>query len=449
MSSNPFFQEKREGKDVEMRNYNYPDYLSYPNYPGVAIVPATPPEPPKKEVEGEWRGWLTVLGAWCNVFATFGMISSFGVFQDFYARVYLTNYTPSQIGWIGSFQVFLMFFCGIPAGILFDAGYFWPMITSAAFIYNLSHFLLSTVPPQNLGRIFAAQGFGAGLGLGFSFLPAMSLTARHFNKKRAWAMGIAVSGSSIGGMVFPVMLNKLIVKHGFAYAVRAAAGLTTAMMAISLLLMRMPKNLAKPEGPKPSIAEFFKDIKYALALLGVFIGAFGIFFPLFYIQLYAALHHVNLDLAFYTVTILNGASTFGRLVPNLLADSYGSMNLWVLACAASALLIFCMFAITAASAIIVFCILYGFFSGAVFSLVGPLFASMARNPQEVGARMGLGYGLMAFSFLGTSPISGALLTDEYHWNRAIIFAGVMVAAGSGPLLISRMWVAREKGTWRV
>jgi hypothetical protein len=66
------------------------------------------------------------------------MISSFGVFQDFYARFYLTNYTPSQIGWIGSFQLFLMFFFGIPAGILFDAGFFYPMVITAAFIYNLS-----------------------------------------------------------------------------------------------------------------------------------------------------------------------------------------------------------------------------------------------------------------------------------------------------------------------
>jgi MCP family monocarboxylic acid transporter-like MFS transporter 10 len=50
------------------------------------------------------------------------MINAFGVFQDFYSRFYLTNYTPSQIGWIGSFQIFCMLFFGIPAGILFDAG---------------------------------------------------------------------------------------------------------------------------------------------------------------------------------------------------------------------------------------------------------------------------------------------------------------------------------------
>jgi MCP family monocarboxylic acid transporter-like MFS transporter 10 len=66
------------------------------------------------------------------------MINAFGVFQDFYSRFYLTNYTPSQIGWIGSFQIFCMLFFGIPAGILFDAGYFYPMIIFASILYNVS-----------------------------------------------------------------------------------------------------------------------------------------------------------------------------------------------------------------------------------------------------------------------------------------------------------------------
>jgi hypothetical protein len=38
--------------------------------------------------------------------------------------------------------------------------------------------------------------------------------------------------------------------------------------------------------------------------------------------------------------------------------------------------------------------------------------------------MGIGYGVTAFSFLGSSPISGALLTSEYKWSRAIVFNGV-------------------------
>jgi hypothetical protein len=44
---------------------------------------------------------------WCMLFCAFGLTNSHGVYQDYYVRVHLSNYSPSTIGWIGSFQVFL------------------------------------------------------------------------------------------------------------------------------------------------------------------------------------------------------------------------------------------------------------------------------------------------------------------------------------------------------
>lgn len=41
------------------------------------------------------------------MFSTFGLTNAYGVYQDYYVRVHLSNYPPSTIGWIGSFQVFL------------------------------------------------------------------------------------------------------------------------------------------------------------------------------------------------------------------------------------------------------------------------------------------------------------------------------------------------------
>jgi len=41
------------------------------------------------------------------LFCAFGLTNSHGVYQDYYVRVHLSNYSPSTIGWIGSFQVFL------------------------------------------------------------------------------------------------------------------------------------------------------------------------------------------------------------------------------------------------------------------------------------------------------------------------------------------------------
>jgi len=82
-------------------------------------------------------------------------INTFGVYQDFYVREYLTNYTPSEIGynvsiislfelffivvrrWIGGVQVFLNLFLGAITGRLFDKGYLYVSPGSAFLGYNL------------------------------------------------------------------------------------------------------------------------------------------------------------------------------------------------------------------------------------------------------------------------------------------------------------------------
>lgn len=66
-------------------------------------------------------------------FCTFGFASSFGVFQDYY--VLAGTSTSSNISWIGSLQLFLLFFVGLPAGRLFDAGYFHPLIFCGSILY--------------------------------------------------------------------------------------------------------------------------------------------------------------------------------------------------------------------------------------------------------------------------------------------------------------------------
>lgn len=111
----------------------------------------------------------------------------------------------------------------------------------------LSVFALMMVSlAQDYYNIFLSQGVALGIGLGTLFLPSVGVISHHFAKRRALATGIVVSGSSCGGVVFPVsfsyssicsiasssstlclcqmMLNKLFDgSAGFGWAVRATA----------------------------------------------------------------------------------------------------------------------------------------------------------------------------------------------------------------------------------
>lgn len=90
--------------------------------------------------DGGMRAWMTVVGVcvgagavkprgadgavrrWFLSAATYGAVLSFGVLEDYYVRVYMTNKTSSQISWIGSTQLGLLQLCGVVSGRLFDEG---------------------------------------------------------------------------------------------------------------------------------------------------------------------------------------------------------------------------------------------------------------------------------------------------------------------------------------
>lgn len=83
---------------------------------------------------------------WLISFSTFGYTQSFGVFEDYYTLAGTSS--PSNIAWIGSLQLFLMFAMGLPAGRLYDLGYFRYVQIGGALIFLFSYvftYLLFTI----------------------------------------------------------------------------------------------------------------------------------------------------------------------------------------------------------------------------------------------------------------------------------------------------------------
>ena len=141
--------------------------------------------------------------------------------------------------------------------------------------------MLSLSQPQQLYQVFLTQGLGVGISLGFLFLPAITVLAHHFERKRALVMGIATSGSSTGGVVFPILINKMIEKYGFPWATRITAFVCLGLIIISLACMRTRPPPPRPhvEGQKsPSVMTMFKDVPYMVAVLTGVVNVIGLFF---------------------------------------------------------------------------------------------------------------------------------------------------------------------------
>ncbi|KAJ3745066.1 MFS general substrate transporter [Lentinula detonsa] len=402
------------------------------------IIPPSSTEPRKDEKStsspqvlpnGGLRAWATVLGAFLVQVCNFGYTSSFGVYQDFYVQEYITNASPSAISWIGSINAFLLISGGVVAGRLYDRGYFYPLIWGGSFLTVFSLFMLSLAKPDHYYQVLLSQGLGAGIGGGLTYVPSVAVTSHYFSTKRALAMTVIASGSSIGAIIHPIMLNNTISKLGFNNAVRASAGLVAGLLLIACGLMRthMP---VQQRSSSVSLKAIASDWAYIAATLGLMMFSVGFYFPQFYLQLDASNHHLNQNFAFYSLVILNSSSAMGRILPGFFVNRLGVGNMITAATAMCAAVIFGMIGLSNATSVVLIAIFYGFFAGSYVGLINPLMASLSNSVSEIGLRMGIAFFFSGIGGLIGTPIGGALLTEEFIWWQAALFSGIMAMMGS-------------------
>lgn len=68
--------------------------------------------------EGGTQAWLVVLGAWCAMIPSMGLLNTLAILEAWVASDELPTMQTSTIGWIFSCYAFLLYFCGAQVGLL-------------------------------------------------------------------------------------------------------------------------------------------------------------------------------------------------------------------------------------------------------------------------------------------------------------------------------------------
>lgn len=66
--------------------------------------------------EGGATAWLVVLGAWCAMIPSMGLLNTVGVLQAWVSEHQLHGYSESNIGWIFSAYAFFLYIGGAQVG---------------------------------------------------------------------------------------------------------------------------------------------------------------------------------------------------------------------------------------------------------------------------------------------------------------------------------------------
>ncbi|KAL1664908.1 major facilitator superfamily domain-containing protein, partial [Schizophyllum commune] len=369
-----------------------------------------------------------VIGAFLIQFYVVGILTGFGVFQEYYTTAWLPGYTTSDISWIGGVQYLFELGLGPVAGRLYDAGYGRLSTLLGSFISMFSFFMLSLVKPNQYYQVFLVQGVGMGLGLMFVFGTTMTMVSQHFRGQRALAMGIVAASAPLGSIMYTILLNHLF--HGpvgFAWGMRYVAFATLGCFVVGNAMLHSPvkEGKGRPQNaPPPTVEAPLWDLPFVLVMISALLWSLGATPPNFYMQLYAELHGVNEQLCFYSFAILSFASIFGRILPGWMADRWGAAEVFVPSLGVVGEWGFAMFGCGHPAGLVIFALIFGYFFGTVIAMYMPMVASMTPEGAGMGRRLGVSLTPVGIgSFVGP-PMVGAILGPNYDWWKTIVFSGV-------------------------
>ncbi|KAL9103247.1 MAG: hypothetical protein Q9163_001698 [Psora crenata] len=427
--------------------------------------------------------------------ACFGLMNSLGTYQAYLSTHQLSQYDPSTIGWIFGLYTFLAFFCGVQIGPIFDAkgprGLLLAgtvcLVGGALGVAESSGMASSArmgIPPGSIPQkkptppvltdVWCAPGAPpttrptpielwhfllsfsllCGVGTSLIFNPAVSSIAHFFLVKRAAATGLATTGGSVGGIVFPLMLQRLFPLVGYRWATRILALIFLFQLVVANLLIRS----RLPPPPKGSLGSniwpdwrIFKDITFVLTTVGVFFIEWALFVPLAYISSFALAQGYPPAFSYRILAILNAGSFFGRWVPGYVADRLGRFNTMIYTVFLCMISVLCLWLTYSSSAngmaqVIAFALIFGFASGSNISLVPACVGQLCDT--EVFGRWYAGlYTIVSFGCLTGIPIAGSILRRTAgKYTGLILFVGGCYAAGWACFIVAR--VGRVGWGWK-
>lgn len=267
-----------------------------------------------------------------------------------------------------------------------------------------------------------------GLAMGFLQIPVFASITHWFDKNRAAAFGVVVSGSSIGGVVIPIAISKMLngTTLGYGWTVRIIGFVFMPLLSFSCVTVkaRLPPRTTQFWLPK-----VFRDTKFLLLVAAMFFMFSGMLTPIFYIPTFAIARGMEPTLAGYLLAILNAASTFGRIIPGILADKLGRINVFAFGGIVTGIIVFCMNEVTTNSSLIVYSIMFGFWSGTIISGASAALTVCTKDPRDVGTYIGMGLFLAAFGCLVGPPINGVLLDRYGGFFQVSMFSGTLTVFG--------------------
>ncbi|XP_055331946.1 monocarboxylate transporter 13-like [Paramacrobiotus metropolitanus] len=341
-------------------------------------------------------GWVIVGAAFLCSFVVDGVANSFGIYLIEFNDLFVE---PESItSWIGSLLVGVYLFMGpIACGLADTFGYRIVIAcgaVTAACGFGASFFV------TNVYVLFLTFGIIGGIGFGFIYSPSIMCVCSYFQDQSALAVGIAVCGSSVGGMVFPNFVQLLLDYYGWQGSMLFLAG-TALQCCIAAALMRNPQHKTLPalqitkatsgeddQGCLPPLIRqaladminfhIYRVPTFLIYSCASFIGSIAFLTPSFFLPSFAIEKFpIDKDTAATVITAICGAGIIGRIFFGALADRprFDALKIHNLCIFASGVTLALVPMCTSFTGLLINGVVYGFFIAPYISLMSIILSS--------------------------------------------------------------------------
>jgi MFS family permease len=396
-------------------------------------------------------GYVIVFSAFLLMTVIWMSFYSFGIFF----KPVLADFGWTRAATAGAFSLssFIQGLLAIVMGGLTDR--FGPRIvmTICGILIAAGYLLMSQI--SSMWHLYLFFSVILGVGMGGSFAPLMTLTARWFIRRRGTMTGIVAAGTGVGGLIGPPLAEALISRYGWrvSYAVIGVVVLVVMILGSQFLRSAPGHNLgAARKGDQqgdrqPGIQHEglqFRDAVASKTFWVVFAMVFCLGFCAFVVMVHTAPHVTDIgfsrDTAARVVAAIGMACIAGRVIFGKTLDRIGSRKGFIFGFALIAFSLFLLVFGSSLDMLYLFAALFGFAFGACVTCESPIVADLFGLRSH-----GLLLGIIACSFtLGGAIgpfLAGYIFDVSGRYQSAFLLCAALSC--SGLLLARALKVARQ------
>lgn len=388
--------------------------------------------------DGGRQAWLLLAGAFVMEALVWGMVFSFGIFQEHYTNDELFHGQEAQIPLIGTIASGLVYMCSPIALPMFRQFPHRRRQVMVAGVVVVCAAFIGASFANSVAALIATQGVLFGIGASMMYYPVFLFIDEWFVQRKGFAYGIAWASSGLSGLVFPYVLSWLLGEYGFRTTLRVLAILNLALIlpVLPVLKPRLPPSMVT-RAYQPRLAFAAKPLFLAFTIANL-IEATGFFLPGIYLPSYARSIGLSNTVATSTVSLLNVGAFLGFITGGVLTDRWSTKGVVLFSTAGGTLALALMWGFSSTAVLLViFSFCYGFF-GATFVTAWPgIIKEVVRKDPTQTAESSTCYAFFVagrgIGSIASGPLSQALLrlpklTGAFSYGYGSMYGSLIVFA---------------------